>query len=58
MWHDRLSANYNKSRMGIGSVMRGCGCILKYTLHVMRDCPLVMHFWLNVLHVSARNDCF
>jgi ribonuclease HI len=57
--YDRLLTNYNKSRMGFGSSMCGYCCnVVEDTLHVMRDCPLAMSLWLNVVHWSARGNFF
>jgi len=57
--HDRLLTNYNKSRMRLGSAMCGfCGNIIENSLHVLRDCPLVMPMWLNVVPVNMRDRFF
>jgi len=57
--HDRLLTNYNKSRMRLGSAMCSfCGNILENSLHVLRDCPLVMPIWLNVVPVNMRDRFF
>ncbi|KAI5398798.1 hypothetical protein KIW84_064251 [Lathyrus oleraceus] len=54
--YDRLLTNWNKRRLGIGSVMSGyCGNIVEDTMHVLRDFPLVMSFWLNVVEVHQEN---
>ncbi|PNX86941.1 hypothetical protein L195_g043024, partial [Trifolium pratense] len=55
--HDRLITNHKKNRMGLGHAMCNyCGDISETELHVLRDCPLVMPLWLNVVDQSMRSD--
>ncbi|GAU12635.1 hypothetical protein TSUD_121260 [Trifolium subterraneum] len=45
--------------MGLGHAMcRFCGDIVENELHVIRDCPLVMSLWLNVVEDSMRRMFF
>ncbi|CAJ2675557.1 unnamed protein product [Trifolium pratense] len=57
--HDRLLTNYRKSRMGIGHAMcRYCGNIEETSLHALRDCALVVPFWLQVVPAKDRGSFF
>jgi hypothetical protein len=59
MKHGRLLTNSHKSMMGLGSAMCGyCRDIPETILHVMRDCPLVMPLWLNIVPVNDRSWFF
>lgn len=45
--------------MGLGSAMCSlCGDMEEDTLHVLRDCPLVMPLWLATMHYNMRNTFF
>ncbi|PNX88162.1 hypothetical protein L195_g044263 [Trifolium pratense] len=57
MYHERILTNYQKNRMGLGSSMCDfCGDQVETILHVMRDCPLVMPLWLNLVHSNMRRN--
>ncbi|KAK2379785.1 Polynucleotidyl transferase, ribonuclease H superfamily protein [Trifolium repens] len=57
--HERLLTNYRKSKMGMGHAMCNyCGDIIETELHVLRDCPLVMPIWLNVVDDRMRSSFF
>jgi ribonuclease HI len=59
MHHDRLLTNHRKSRMGLGSAMCSyCGDQCETILHVLRDCPLVMPLWLNMVRMDMRGQFF
>ncbi|KAK2394949.1 hypothetical protein QL285_056723 [Trifolium repens] len=57
--HDRLLTNHRKSMMGISHGMCCyCGNIVETSLHVLRDCPLVVPFWLQVVPMKDRGSFF
>jgi hypothetical protein len=59
MMHERLLTNARKNRVGLGHAMcRYCGDIVENELHAIRDCPLVMPLWLNVVDDSLRSMFF
>jgi ribonuclease HI len=59
MMHERLLTNARKNRMGLGHAMcRYCGDIVENELHAIRDCPLAMPLWLNVVDDSLRSMFF
>lgn len=51
MKHGRILTSSHKRTMGLGSMMGDYYEDVSATmLHVMYDCPLVMSFWLNMVH--------
>jgi ribonuclease HI len=59
MMHQRLLTNSRKNNMGLGHAMcRFCGDIVENELHAIRDCPLAMQLWLNVVEESMRSTFF
>ncbi|GAU13938.1 hypothetical protein TSUD_262650 [Trifolium subterraneum] len=57
--HDRLLTNYRKSRMGLGHAMCNyCGDLEETTLHAIRDCALIIPFWLQVVPMEDRSSFF
>jgi ribonuclease HI len=54
--HDRLLTSSLKCSMGLGHAMcKFCGDIPETTLHVLRDCPLAMEIWGNLISVNSRS---
>lgn len=62
MWlvlHGRVLANKTKRNMGIGQGMRSlCGEIEETIHHALKDYPLVLNIWLQVIPLSKRNVFF
>ncbi|GAU12817.1 hypothetical protein TSUD_73040 [Trifolium subterraneum] len=57
--HDRLLTYYRKSRMGLGHAMCNyCGDLEETTLHAIRDCALIIPFWLQVVPMEDRSSFF
>ncbi|KAK2399946.1 Polynucleotidyl transferase, ribonuclease H superfamily protein [Trifolium repens] len=45
--------------MGLGNPMCVyCGTIEETILHVLRDCPLVLHVWMRVVPINRRGEFF
>ncbi|GAU31911.1 hypothetical protein TSUD_270960 [Trifolium subterraneum] len=58
MWlvmHKRLLTNSLKSSMGLGHAMCNfCSDVEETIIHVMRDCPIAVNFWNQVIPVVDR----
>jgi hypothetical protein len=57
--HSRLLTNQLKSKMGLGHAMcRYCGDVEETSIHALRDCTLVVPFWLQIVPMEDRNIFF
>jgi hypothetical protein len=56
---NRVLTNSLKHQMGLSNPMCVyCGTVEETCVHVLRDCPLVMGFWLQVVPVDKRGEFF
>lgn len=57
--HERLLTNFQKSKMRIGSSWCvHCETEVETILHVLRDCPIAMALWINLVPSEARDWFF
>lgn len=57
--HDRLMINKRKATMQIGTTQCDyCKDAVENTLHVLRDYPIAMVIWVNLLQANGRGSFF
>jgi ribonuclease HI len=57
--HDRLLTNLRRKKMGLSHDMcLFCGNVVESTLHVLRDCPLAMTIWGQVVPLEDKGMFF
>jgi ribonuclease HI len=57
--HNRLLTNSRLSMMHLGSEFcYHCGDVVETALHVLRDCPLAVGIWLNMVGLHYRDKFF